>query len=65
MNYGDLVPLPKLVSCIMYAVCACLFGILACIFHYVYSLSFTCPLNFFLHVRLVIFNCVLAVTSVQ
>lgn len=38
MNYGDLVPLPKLVSCItvctciMYAVCACLFGILACIF---------------------------------
>ena len=62
MNYGDLVPLPKLVSCIhcMYNVCCmCMYVwyLYMYFFHY-YSLSFTFLVNF-LHVRLMIFNCAL------
>ena len=65
MNYGDLVPLPKLVSCIhcMYNVCCmcmsvwypCMYFFIIIVYHFLH----------FLHVRLMIFNCVLAVISVQ
>ena len=66
MNYGDLVPLPKLVSCIMYYVCCIMYYVCICMsvwypcmyFFIIIVYHFTFPLNF-LHVRLMIFNCAL------
>ena len=55
MNYGDLVPLPKLVSCIMYYVC-CRYKLCMYVWYYymyffiimcIVFINFTCPLNFF------------------
>ena len=43
MNYGDLVPLPKLVSCIMYYVCICMSVWYPCMYFFiiiVYHLRF-------------------------